>query len=422
MVFSQAIGYVKPDREALLAEYVGKKISELPTPSCILDRTKVKRNCDSMLATSASLGMPFRAHIKTHKTLEGVRLQLGSAGGDGRLVVSTVMEAYSVLPLVEEGLVKDVLYGLPVVKSRIPELCELAKHIPSLRLMLDSEDQLASLLEYSQSNLTTKKWSLFIKVDCGTARAGLPQGSKSLHSLITRALSSEMRNVVEVYGFYCHAGHSYSTKTPEQAKAVLVEELTAADSACRFAQSILPAGEMHKFIISVGATPTAHAAARLTSSELAALNLAGLPELHAGCYPFCDLQQYATGLVPYEDISIRVLSEVVSHYPDRAEMLINAGTCALSREAGPIPGYGNVEVTAGEDAGWFLARTSQEHGILQQREGGTSSMETMGVGTKILVVPQHACITGACYQWYYVVDELSLDASIVDIWVRFNGW
>lgn len=366
-----------------------------------------------MLKNAQSLRASFRAHIKTHKTIEGVELQMGSAG-HGKVVVSTVMEAYSILSLVEKGLVRDVLYGLPVVTSRIPELSLLMKLIPQFRVMLDTEAQLAALLQYSKEHKITERWSLFIKVDCGTHRAGLPVSSPALKSLITRALSSEMSEVADIYGFYCHAGHSYYDNSEDAAKSTLMEELKAANSATKIAQSIKPG----TYTISVGATPTAHASSVLTLPELSSLDLKGNLELHAGCYPFCDLQQLATNLISESDIAIRVLSEIVSHYPDRREMLINAGGIALSRETGPIPGFGNVCDISTKD-GWHVGRISQEHGILVTDGPGEEMIE---VGKKLLVIPQHACITGSAYGWYYIVDEDGLDAKIVAIWVRFNGW
>ncbi|CCG82398.1 D-serine dehydratase [Taphrina deformans PYCC 5710] len=413
MVLSSSIGYAQPDRKALEQAYIGQIVKDLPTPACILNRTKVKDNCDAMLSNAESLGVGFRAHIKTHKTLEGVRLQLGSSN-HGKIIVSTLMEAYSCLPLVEEGLVHDILYGLPVAPSKIPELAELATMMPYLRLMMDSEAQLDALIAHSRARPDTKKWSVFVKVDCGTHRAGLPTNSSALQSLISYLLAPEVSQFVDIYGFYCHAGHSYHDTSTGSAKETLFAEITSADAAAKYALSVLKSEDTSRFVISVGATPTAHASHAVKKAELPAVS--GALELHAGCYGFCDLQQYATNLIEFEDISIRVLAEVVSQYDERDEMLINAGCIALSRETGPIPGYGNV---CGSATGWTVGRISQEHGILTRCD---KSATMTPVGQKVLIVPQHACITGASYEWYYIVEESGLNAKVVDVWIRFNGW
>lgn len=413
MVLSSSIGYARADRKALEQAYIGKSVKDLPTPACILNRKKVKHNCDAMLSNAKSLGVSFRVHIKTHKTLEGVRLQLGSSN-HGKIIVSTLMEAYSCLPLVDEGLVQDILYGLPVAPSKVAEVAELSAKVPHLRLMMDSEAQLDALVAHSRTTANVKKWSVFIKVDCGTRRAGLLQDSSALKSLISRLLSPEVSEFIDIYGFYCHAGHSYHDTSTESAKETLFAEIASADAATKYALSVLDSHDHSRFVISVGATPTAHASQAVKQSDLP--QTSGTLELHAGCYGFCDLQQFATNLVKFEDISIRVLAEVVSQYDERDEMLINAGCIALSRETGPIPGHGNVcePVT-----GWTVGRLSQEHGILTRSD---QSATMISVGQKVLIVPQHACITGASYQWYYIVEESGLDAVVVGIWVRFNGW
>ena len=65
-----------PDKEALLRAYKNKKLNELPTPSVVIDRAVFQENCEKMLANAERLKVDFRPHIKTHKTLEGARLQL----------------------------------------------------------------------------------------------------------------------------------------------------------------------------------------------------------------------------------------------------------------------------------------------------------------------------------------------------------
>lgn len=74
-----------------MKEYNGKKKSELPTPAFLVDRRIFKQNSERMLANSKHLKAAVRALVKTHKTIEGTRLQLGS--GDlktKQIVVSTL--------------------------------------------------------------------------------------------------------------------------------------------------------------------------------------------------------------------------------------------------------------------------------------------------------------------------------------------
>lgn len=412
------------DKAKLLEAYKGKPITDLPTPSFIVNQTRFKANSEKMLNNAAKLNADFRAHVKTHKTTEGTVLQLGSGPNTtDKVVVSTLMEAWNLLPLVESGKISDILFSLPGVTSRLDELYELSTKVPKLRLMLDNADQVELLIKYNKTHSIEKKWSLFIKINMGTNRAGLVNDSETLQKTLDKLTekSPDVKDNLEIYGFYCHAGHSYASDSENKAKDFLLEEIKHANMAAAKAREMDP--ELTALQISVGATPTAHASEILTMEEVESTigPLAGNLELHAGNYPFCDLQQVATGCVSHDDVSCKVLAEVVSTYENRGgspgEQLVNAGVIAMAREFGPLPGHGRVISPKGYE-NWIIGRSSQEHGILVplDKEKDTSFIP---LGTKVGVYPQHSCITAAAYPWYYVTGE---DGVVEDIWVPWRGW
>lgn len=402
------------NKSKLLEAFKGKKLSELPTPSFVVDRSIFKENCEKMLETAARLHVDFRAHVKTHKTMEGTALQLGSATNKtDKIVVSTLMEAWNLVPLMEQGLITDVLFSLPVIKSRLGELSAFSKHVKNLRLMLDNIDQVDELINYSKENGIVAKWSIFVKVNMGTNRAGFTEDHVPM--VVKRLLTPEAQTFTTLYGFYCHAGHSYVSKSEPEAKSFLLKEIEAANEACQVAVGIDPSLKLQ---MSVGATPTAHAAEILDISGLG--KLWGNLELHAGNYPFCDLQQLATHCIDESSISCSVIADVLSCYHHRGdiepgEQLINAGVIAMARDSGPLPGYGNI-FSPPEYKGWIIGRLSQEHGILVPSKPG---LEMIPLGTKVGIYPQHSCITAASYPWYFVVDG---GDTVKDIWVPFQGW
>lgn len=194
-------------------------------------------------------------------------------------------------------------------------------------------------------------------------------------------------------------------------------------------------------------------------------------ELHAGVYPLLDMQQLATHARPstikfYElssepehnyaglssaSLGLRILVEVASLYPHRKkpEALIAAGTLALGREpckaysgwgivspwneggksgwsnwnyGGKGPRFYDPEQSEQQRKGWIVGRISQEHGMLTW-EGNRDTMRELSVGEKLLIWPNHACIAGAGFGWYFVVDSDSKDGDVVrDVWVRCRGW
>jgi D-serine deaminase-like pyridoxal phosphate-dependent protein len=416
------------NKENLLKEYLGKKKSELPTPCFIVNRKVAASNCKKMLENANSINATFRAHVKTHKTLEGTILQLGKGENKtNKLIVSTLMEAWHLLPLVEQGLANDILFSLPVIESRLNEMKLMIIKYPKLklRLMLDNYEQLEILSKYSEEHNITKKWSVFVKINMGTNRAGLENEDNVLNKLIQQLATpnSKAAKYISLYGFYCHAGHAYGSKSIHQARSLLIQEVENANLACQKAIEINSSLEL---VISVGSTPTAHSASTSIAvlEEIEGLGkLYGTLEIHAGNYPFCDLQQVGTNCIGLDSVSCKVLADVLSAYPGRGsklpgEQLINAGVLAMSRETGPLPGFGNI--TSPEGYGdWIIGRLSQEHGILIPKN---DQCKLIPLGTRVEVVPQHSCITAASYPWYYIFDGDNADDTVVDIWIPFRGW
>lgn len=285
--------------------------------------------------------------------------------------------------------------------------------------MVDHESQIEAIEKFSREYPTSEAWSIFIKVDMGSHRAGVTTSSPRLAQLISRAEKSAS---VSIYGFYCHAGHSYACKTPEAAAAVLNEEISAATTAASLATTGGP------FVLSIGATPTLHVIESMDKKFMGRhkIEIHGGESLrdliidnyliHEGNFPCNDLQQVATGSVKEEDQAMRILSEVCSIYPERNEAIVNAGVIALAREAGPSPGFARATT----ETEWNVGRLSQEHGILVSSSEQVADVASVyHVGQKILLYIQHACITAAAYGWYFVVDENDV---VQDVWYPWKGW
>jgi len=41
------------------------------------------------------------------------------------------------------------------------------------------------------------------------------------------------------------------------------------------------------------------------------------------------------------------------------------------------------------------------------------------VGTRLRVLPNHACLTAAAHDRYYVIDDQN---DVIAVWPRMNGW
>ncbi|KAI0032750.1 putative serine dehydratase domain-containing protein [Vararia minispora EC-137] len=417
-----------PQKDVLVKEFVGKSLNELRTPAFVLDRAIFASNCARMHAKARQWGASFRAHLKTHKTAEGTRLQLISdADKTGAVVVSTLMEAWQVVNsgLVSEGTINDILYGLPVAINKIADLSKLWEEVSSygctVRLLIDNAVQVKALEEFEKTLPEGRLWSVFIKCDGGQRQVEeLVPGSPAFIELLKAAFASP---AVDVYGFYAHAGNSYASTSLDEASSFLSSEVQVVNQAAELAKAFVSADDARpSFVLSVGSTPTAHSASAEARERLKEL-LHGTLELHAGNYPLLDLQQLHTTLIDRQRIAQRVLSTVISYYPGRGadgsdEAMCDAGGIAMSKDTGPSGGFGDVIGKA-----WRLGRVSQEHGVLTRTKDGNGDT-TLEVGDVIGIVGQHACMIAAAYPWYYIVDSSPAEESskVVDVWVPWKGW
>ncbi|KAF9453848.1 hypothetical protein P691DRAFT_694040 [Macrolepiota fuliginosa MF-IS2] len=422
---------LRPNEDALRNEFVGKSLDGIRTPAFIIDRQIFAKNCANMHQRAAEWGATFRAHLKTHKTTQGTRLQLVSEKGRSHaVVVSTVLEAWSVVHtgLVKDGIVKDILYGLPVGVDKIADLSNLWSEIEPqgglVRLLVDHPDQVKHLEAFERQNKKPRRWSVFVKVHSGQNRAGIRPESQEFRDLLKILLGSP---AISIHGFYGHAGNSYGSTSLSDASSFLSDEVQTVNAAAEIAlEEISKTTEAshysRPFVLSVGSTPAAHAASAETRRLLSQI-LHGNLELHAGNYSMLDLQQQHTTLIGGAQIAQKVRATVVSYYPGRGqngkdEALVDAGAIAFSKDTGPSGGYGEV---VGRP--WRLSRISQEHGILTQAEDRENVEDKLAIGTVVDIIGQHACLIAAAYPWFYIVDQTEDNGKrIVDVWVPWKGW
>lgn len=141
--------------------------------------------------------------------------------------------------------------------------------------MVDNVQQVEQLENFAGQDSSVPPWSVFIKVDVGTRRAGLETTSLSFGNLVKKV---EVSPAVSLYGFYCHAGHSYGCRTTEEAEKVLGDELDGVVKAAGLLDDHSKANKDRELVVSVGSTPTAHVANSLRQRLPKGVEL----ELHAG--------------------------------------------------------------------------------------------------------------------------------------------
>src|SRR5919107_599713 len=106
-------------------------LQTIKTPSLVLDAERVRRNAERMSERVRRLGATLRPHVKTHKCVEGARMQ--TAGGPACITVSTLAEARA---FAAHGFT-DITYAVPIEPGKFDEAVELSRLCERLNLLTD---------------------------------------------------------------------------------------------------------------------------------------------------------------------------------------------------------------------------------------------------------------------------------------------
>ncbi len=376
------------------------KLSQIETPALILDRRRLEANLARMSERARALEVDLRPHMKTAKSAEVARL--ATAGHSGGITVSTLKEAEY---FAEHGYT-DMVYAVGISLDKLARVAALQSQGARLALLTDDVEVAGRIGERAAALGTHLE--VLIEVDIGDGRAGLAPDSEDLVE-IGRALDGAAN--VTLRGVLSHAGHSYGCRRVAEVEAVAEAERAGA---VRAAERLRAAG-LPCPVVSVGSTPTA----------VHARDLAGVTEMRPGVYMFNDVFQAEIESCAHSDIAISVLATVTSRHRGRGESVIDAGGLALSKdrstaEAPRDVGYGLVVDMACGDSlpELHVVRVSQEHGIVAA-PAGEPGFAGLAPGSRVRVLPNHACFTAAAYERYHVVEG---GDQVVAEWPRVNGW
>ena len=376
------------------------KIADLETPALLLDRARLTANLARMHARATALGVALRPHMKTAKSADIARL--ATAGQNGGITVSTLKEA----AYFKANGITDITYAVGIAPDRLDRVAALQQDGARVTVLTDNAEVAHGIA--ARAEATGARFDVLIEIDTGDHRAGVaPESAELLEiaAILDRAPGIDLR------GILTHAGHSYNCRNVAEIETVAEAERAGAVMA---ADRLRAAGMMCP-VVSVGSTPTA----------MHARHLSGVSEMRPGVYMFNDVFQASIGACAMADIAVSVLATVTGHHTDRGVMLMDAGGLALSKdrstEAGPHDvGYGMVVGLDGQALPeMHVVRVSQEHGVIATAPGaGALPFAALPPGTPVRVLPNHACMTAAAYDCYYVVDG----DEVVATWPRVNGW
>lgn len=370
------------------------KLTDLQTPSLILDKNIVDRNTAVMTARLKTHGVRLRPHMKTAKSIDVARLALD--GNFGGVTVSTLKEAEYFL---EHGY-KDIVYAVCFEPGKTDHAADLIKRGADLKVIVDSVDVARAIADHGGP------FKVLIEIDCGEHRTGVTPDHAAVLD-IANVLRSSGNG--QLSGVLTHSGHSYLCRSIEEIKKIARDERAAITLAASRLRDVGHSCD----IVSVGSTPTA------TFGE----TFEGITEVRPGVYVFYDIFQAGLGVCKIGDVAVSVLASVISHQPAHNRILVDAGGLALSKDRSTAAldrdlGFGIVcDAISGQPIeDLIVGSVYQEHGQITLPDA--SYFSRFPVGTRVRILPNHSCMTAAAYDAYQVMDG----GDVVAEWQRCNGW
>jgi len=344
-------------------------------PTLLLDEQKCRSNIWMMAEKARLNGVKFRPHFKTHQSAE-VGEWFREEG-----VLSIAVSSVGMARYFAKAGWEDITIAFPVNIREIDEINALAEKI-TLNLVVTT-DESARFLNISLQHPV----GIFIEIDTGYQRSGIPAEKEEFVSGIIRSCNSFP--IMEFKGFLSHFGDTYQATGSEEIKRIYnqgvalltgLRERVCAETPC---------------LVSVGDTPSCSILDQFP----------GVDEIRPGNFVFYDAMQSGNGTCRRDQIAVCIAAPVVDIHPEREEVVVYTGAVHLSKERMILEGkevYGLV--VAFTDTGWsepldgcYVKNISQEHGLLHMDPKSISRFQP---GDLIGILPVHSCLTANNFNNY----------------------
>jgi len=343
------------------------RISELDTPSLIIDSTIMERNLLAMQKQATAWGVALRPHTKTHKMPYVAGMQL-EAGAKGITVAKTgeaeVMSAWGI---------PDIFIANEIVGTkklgRIKKLCEQGARISF------GVDSLVALEQIEVVFTPEIPARVLIEVETGENRSGVVQEADFINLLKT----IKRCEVIHLEGVFSHEGHSYKAINHEDCLRLFTE---AQVLTLRYA-GIARSYGFSCPTVSVGSTPS------LLIAAMHGVPLEkGITEIRPGTYVFMDVGQ-GNAIGSYDSCAATVLATIISK-PTATRVIADAGAKALtmqSRSEGICKTIGKGIVRLVPGTNLIVDSVYDEHTIFND----VRLHDTVTIGDTIRIIPNHIC-------------------------------
>ena len=166
------------------------RIDDLDTPAVICDLDVMERNIAAMAARCREIGIPFRAHTKSHKNPEIAHRQMASGA------IGICCQKLGEAEVMVQGGLKDILIPYNIVgRQKLERLTRLATRA-TIAVAVDSEATACGIAEQARADGVDVR--VVIELDTGAKRCGVqsPAAVVELGRVVTRLPGIAFRGVM----------------------------------------------------------------------------------------------------------------------------------------------------------------------------------------------------------------------------------
>ena len=323
------------------ADLIGHNVNAIDTPALVIDLDAMERNLRVMQRFADQHHVKLRPHAKMHKSAVLARMQM-AAGAVG-VCVQKISEARALF----DGGVHDIyisneVVSLPKLEKLGQLLKELAAHNGQLAIAVDSLEGIRNLAQALQNvdAQGSARIGVFIEIDVGQARCGVPPGDAALPLAQEIALHPRLHFA----GLQAYNGRAQHQRTVAERRATLAQVLQDVQ---RTRSALEQVGFKVALVTGAGSG---------TFGIEAASGIFG--ELQAGSYLFMDAdyaQNEADPAQPTFEHALFVKSQIMSVQPGRA--VCDAGHKSHAIDSGLPRVHGRADDLR-------YTSCSDEHGVL----------------------------------------------------------
>jgi D-serine deaminase-like pyridoxal phosphate-dependent protein len=352
-------------------ELTGKPLTDVDTPSLLLDADALQANIKRMASYFAGRQCKLRPHFKSHKCAQIAKLQM-QAGAVG-ITCAKLGEA----EVLADAGIRDILIANQIVGPlKIGRLVELATRAEPI-VAVDSLENVRMLSEFASKAKVVI--GVLVEVDIGMNRCGVQAGTPALE--LARVVSTSPG--LKFKGLQGYEGH-------------IVDLRDEAERTEKVRTGLGPLIETRRLLENSG-IPIDIVTGGGTGTYTITGNFPGMDEVQAGSYACMDWW--------YSDIRSEfqqaqtILAAIISR-PSTQMAIVDVGRKGIGAEFGPPRVKDLPDATVSKFG-------SEEHAGVSFSESSN-----LPVGARLELIPSHGCTTCNLYREYVV----HRNGVVTDVW------